>query len=676
MMMAMKQQVQQLLEHALVGMGITDTVPVVDVPENPEHGDYTTNIAMLLSKRLGQSPVKIALDLKNAIRKDQTLSYAGIIDHVEIAGPGFLNIYLSEASLINQLGEVLKNKKTYGFVTKSSFSEGTPASLKLKTGTKTGSKITGKISGDLSAGTVSTTGQKQGKNLRKTAADKNTERQNASDMHNVPQDFIPEKAKKRIMVEFAHPNTHKAFHIGHLRNITTGESIVRLFESQGHQVFRGNYQGDVGMHIAKALYALLELPPYKEQRQKVTGIHQRVEFLGKAYAAGSAMFEQDPNAQAFIKDLNALIYASAQRFAREEGRDPGTTDYVALVQNHRYPIETVYTLWKKTRQWSLDYFETVYKRVYTHYDRLFFESECLSGVDRAKDAVQKGVLAESEGAIIFDGKSHGTDTRVFVNNLGLPTYEGKELALAAMETSEFGALDRLIHVVGPEQKSFFAVTFKVEELLGMVKPGMQHHLVYGWVRLKHGKMSSRLGNVILGEWLLDEAKKSIYKILEKSASTYSQEQKDDIAEKAAIAAVKYSFLRVGISSDIAFDLEASVSFDGDSGPYLQYTYARCKSVLRKANSEGGTVDHYQLNPEERTLVRFILQFPDVVRDAAAAFAPNAICTYLFHLAQQFNLFYAKHPIVGNDLRLGLTSATAQTMKNGLSLLGIETMEQM
>ena len=415
----------------------------------------------------------------------------------------------------------------------------------------------------------------------------------------------------RIMVEFAHPNTHKAFHIGHLRNITTGESIIRLLESQGHDVIRVNYQGDVGMHIAKAMYALLKLSPYKEEVRLLSSprtrgssgesnsdfIKARVEFLGKAYAAGSKAFEEDAAAKEEIGYYNALIYAAAQRLAREKGIDPGTTDYLALVKpEYTDRLETVYALWKETRQWSLDYFETIYQRVGTRYDRYYFESECLAGVDLARAAVLKGVLKEDAGAVILDGKPYGIDTRVFINSKGLPTYEGKELKLSTMETTEFGKRDRIIHVVGGEQTSFFQVTFKAEERLGIVKPGVQHHLIYGWVKLKHGKMSSRSGNVVLGEWLLDEAKKSIYTILDttdekitlsessprRRGSSLSSSQKEDIAEKAAVAAVKYAFLRVGTLSEIAFDMETSISFDGDSGPYLQYTYARCKSVLRKA----------------------------------------------------------------------------------------------
>ena len=631
----MKDQIATLLTDVLQNMGIPGVVPEVEVPEDASHGDYTSNVAMILAKTLKKAPMEIALQVKEGIRNqesgirnqagDQNIGKRGqkksgklsqqnilsAIDRVEVAPPGFINIFLTEASLSSVISEVLKQKEA------------------VKTG-----------------------------------------------------------SAKRIMVEYAHPNTHKAFHIGHLRNITTGESIIRLLQSQGNEVIRANYQGDVGMHIAKALYSLLHSPLSLPSPQ--SPLSSRIDFLGKAYAAGSKAFEEDAAAKEEIVSLNALVYASAQRLAKERGIDPGTTDYMALVKDeYKDRMETVYTLWKETRQWSLDYFETIYKRVGSHYDRYYFESDCLAGVDLARQAAQKGVLKEDAGAVIFDGKPYGIDTRVFINSKGLPTYEGKELKLATMETTEHGKIDRLIHVVGPEQTSFFQVTFKAEELLGIVKPGVQYHLVYGWVKLKHGKMSSRSGNVVLGEWLLDEAKKAIYSILEKSESKYTKGEQEEIAEKAAIAAVKYAFLKVGTTSEIAFDIKESVNFQGDSGPYLQYTYARCKSVLRKAGVTPNLPkfpNYPNLNPEERSVLRLLTLFPDVVAQAAGELSPSALCTYLFKLAQAYNLFYAKHQIIGSSdssersdqatLRLSLTAATSQVLKNGLYLLGIQTLEQM
>ncbi|HRB83224.1 MAG TPA: arginine--tRNA ligase [Acinetobacter johnsonii] len=498
---------------------------------------------------------------------------------------------------------------------------------------------------------------------------------------------------KKIMVEFAHPNTHKSLHIGHLRNLSIGESLVRIFEYTGIGVIRANYQGDVGMHIAKAMYGLLNLSPFKEELSSITGVQARVDFLGKAYAAGSQAYESDPLAKEKIHDYNYLIYASAQRFQEEQGAQAGTTDYLQFVKGRKAELDIVYKVWKETRQWSLDYYETMYKVLGTHFDRYYFESECLIGVDMAREAVVDGVLKESEGAIIFDGKPFGLDTRVFVNSLGLPTYEAKELALSKKELSEFGKLDQIIHVVGPEQASFFQITFKSEELLG-IQINQQFHLAYGWVRLRQGKMSSRLGNVVTADQLISEVKKVIGVILEKSDTKHADE---NTATQIAVAAIKYSFLKVSTTQEIAFDLLDSVSAEGNSGPYLQYTFARTQSVLRKAEGEGlwakGREQKEDMNStlyalrstledEEILLLRILYFFDETVIEAADKYSPNIIANYLYTLAQSFNLFYQKQPILKADqeemrtFRLALTKSVGDTIKKGLYLLGIETPERM
>lgn len=672
----MKIEIQAFFAGIVKKLGIDNAVIVVTVPENPQHGDYTTNVAMLLAGRLKAPPVKIAHQIIDQIQTDQKNSPIPWLDRVEVAPPGFINLYVSKASLSNELRRVLAEKERYGETRYTSIThsdtgefEQKSSPIKREQNRKKNDSISDTKNGqEFDNNSVS----------EKKSAEKDTELSDQS----FGNTSLGRGNNKKIMVEFAHPNTHKAFHIGHLRNITTGESVVRLLESQGHTVIRANYQGDVGMHIAKALYALLNVSPFKDEVHTVMGVKNRVEFLGKAYAAGSKAFEEDEKAKERIKDFNYFVYASAERFAAERGLPKPTTDYLAFVEGDRTIVDTVFALWKETRQWSLDYFDSVYTRVSTHYDRFYFESECLGGVDRARDAVKKGVLKESDGAVIFDGKPHKLDTRVFVNSLGLPTYEAKELALSAMESTEFGDLDRIIHCVGPEQASFFKVTFKAEELLGIVKPDVQYHLAYGWVKLKEGKMSSRLGNVVLGEWLIEEVKKEVLSIIE-TTNKQQDIDKDAVSEALAIGAIKYAFLKVSTNQEIAFDLKESINTNGDSGPYLMYTYARCQSVLRKAgNTSDLRLDTRKkeaqslFGSEERLVARMILQFPDVVADAATRLTPNVLCTYLFQLAQQFNVLYAKEPIIGNDLRVALTAATAQVLKNGLYLLGINVLERM
>jgi len=450
---------------------------------------------------------------------------------------------------------------------------------------------------------------------------------------------------KKIMVEFAHPNTHKLFHIGHLRNISTGESVVRILESVGNKLIRSNYEGDVGMHIAKCLFGI------KSEKLKINSfktLQEKIEFIGKMYSAGTKAYEDDPKAKAEILKINKMIY----------DRDP-----------------KIMPLWTETRQWSLEYFNENYKRFYSHFDRCYFESEFYErGIEIVEEALKKGILEKSQGAIIFNGKKYGIDTRVFVNSLGLPTYEGKEPALAEKEFSDFGELDKVIHVVTPEQTSFFKVTFKVEELLDEKKyKDKQYHLIYEWVKLKAGKMSSREGNIIEANWLIDEVKK---KILEKSKCN------EETAEILAVASTKYSFLKNGTQTIIHFDIYESIAVDGNSAPYLIYTYVRCQSVLKKASFNNITMKQYNnLNTDELNVLRLINQFPEIVQEAAIQLSPNLIANYLYELAQKYNYFYQKNKILESEektkqFRLMLTQAVGKVIKEGLYLLGIKTVEKM
>jgi len=451
------------------------------------------------------------------------------------------------------------------------------------------------------------------------------------------------KAQKGIMVEFAHPNTHKQFHLGHLRTLCLGEVICRILTANGHLVYRANYQGDVGLHVAKSLWGLLKL-----KKATPRSLRGKIELLGKAYVKGNKAYETNEKAKVEIERLNKQIYSQDKEIIK---------------------------LWKETRKWSLDYFEEIYQRLGTKFDRLYFESQVAEkGKQMVLEGLKKKIFQESEGAIIFPGEKYGLHNRVFLNRKGLPTYEAKDLALAKKQFADFSPL-KIFHVVGPEQKGYFKVVFKALEQILPKTVGKEFHLMYGWVRLKKGKMSSRTGKVVLGEWLLDEVKKQLLKKFKTP---------EKIAEKIAVGAVKYSLLKFNTLSEVVFDIKESINLEGDSGPYLQYTYARCQSVLAKAENvkiEKITVGSH-LKAEEISLLRSLYQFPEVVQEAGKKLAPNLICNFLFDLAQKYNLFYNKLSILKADnvnsvnFRLFLTSAVSKVLKNGLDLLGIEAPEKM
>lgn len=456
-----------------------------------------------------------------------------------------------------------------------------------------------------------------------------------------------QKKRTRYLIEFAHPNTHKPFHIGHLRNIIIGEAISRLLESQGNEVIRVNYQGDVGLHIAKVMWGIKKLG-FSDPKD----IEKRANFLGKAYVEGNLANEEELKE---VREINKKLY------------DKSDSELNGLYQ--------------QTRRWSLDYFDAIYKRVGTTFKRFYFESETADeGKKIAEEALKKGILVKSKGAVIYPGEKDGLHSRVFLTSEGLPTYEAKDLGLAKLQSDEFNP-DKIIHIVGADQKGYFEVLFKVLEKLNPDLGKKEVHLSYGLVSSNLGKMSSRKGNVIAGKALLDGAKKTIID---------QYKTPEDVAEQIAVGAVKYSFLRVAALQDIVFDRGKATSLQEDSGPYLQYTYARTQSVFEKAllrpsatdgqAGEGRNIqDSFVLNKEELSVIKSVARFSDIVRSAANEYAPHILCEYIFSLAQTYNNFYSKHKIIesaNKSVRLLITRAVGNSIKNGLTMLGIEAPKRM
>lgn len=456
-------------------------------------------------------------------------------------------------------------------------------------------------------------------------------------------------ADKKVLVEFAHPNTHKAFHIGHLRNITTGESILRLLNNVGYRAVAVNYQGDVGMHIAKALWGITRLREEFEMI-KDKSLAERVSFLGRAYALGGTTFETDESVQKEIIGFNEKIYT------RDES------------------ISELYTL---TRRWSLEYFDSIYARVGTRFERLFFESEVAErGKELVLGNVDTGIFEHSDGAVIFAGSKVGLHDRVFINSKGFPTYEGKEIGLAELQNKEF-APDEVIHITGREQSDYFKVVFAAIDRVFPELAGKERHISYGWVALKHGKMSSRTGNVVLGEWLLDEVEKTITEVM----ADREMDDKEQTIRSVALGAVKYAMLKTGVNNDISFDINESVSTTGDSGVYILYTTARIKSILRKMGAISGVVVPPMVEPQEHQLSLMLAQYPQVTERAATNHDPSEVAKYLFGLSQTFSSFYDACPVsqaTGDvqQFRVTLIDATRQVLEHGLHLLGIPQVDKM
>lgn len=440
-----------------------------------------------------------------------------------------------------------------------------------------------------------------------------------------------ENAGRRVMVEYTDPNPFKEMHIGHLMSNVIGEAVARGEENAGATISRACYQGDVGPHVARALWGL---------REAGTTDPATAEEIGKAYAHGSRAYEESAKAKEEIDALNRAIY---------KGDD-----------------EEVMTLWRKGRDVSLEAFEGMYKVLGTKFDYYFFESETAGpGIELARQAQEKGILVQSEGALIFPGEERGLHTLVFITSQGTPTYEAKELGLAFAKEERWPS-DRSYILTAAEQVGHFKVALAALADIAPALAEKTSHIPHGFLRLTSGKMSSREGNVITAASLIDDMTKA------------AEKKNPDplIAQQVALAAIKYMILRQAPGGDIIFDPEKSLSLEGDSGPYLQYAYVRAKTVLEKAgkkgSADGAPADAYLLE-------RLIARYPSVAARAAREKAPHHVAQYLTQLAGQWNSFYAAERIIGADhesYKLFVAEAFANTMKNGLTLLGIPAPEKM
>ena len=544
-------------------------------------GDYASNVAMILSKKEQKSPRELAEEIAEKLRGQGELK--GIVEKIEVAGPGFVNFFLSNKYLTDEVSEVLSEKEAYG------------SGVRWE--------------------------------------------------------------EKKVMVEYTDPNPFKQFHIGHLMSNTIGESLSRLIEFSGAEVKRACYQGDVGMHVAKSIWGIRELLKEKKLSIEEIGemeLDEKAAFLGKGYAMGAAGFEENEESKKAINDLNKVIY---------ERSDEG--------------VNKIYDL---GRRWSLDYFETIYERLGTKFDYYFFESEAGPlGLDLVKSHLTDGIFEESEGAVVFKGEKYGLHTRVFINSLGLPTYEAKELGLAKTKADKF-VYDKSIIVTGNEINAYFKVLLKAMSLIYPDLAEKHIHIGHGMLNLKYGKMSSRTGNVVTGEGLMSDVGEEIRKKMEETGKIKEIENVDKVVNAVLVGAIKYSMLKQSPGKDIVFDFETSLSFEGDSGPYLQYAFARAMSVLLKSDKEiPSSMTTEGLVEEELEVLRWVYRFEEVVDLATKEMSPNFVCSYLIELASRFNHFYTECKIVGNERegdRLMITAAVAGILKNGLRLLGIETVEKM
>ncbi|OGI45477.1 arginine--tRNA ligase [Candidatus Nomurabacteria bacterium GWB1_40_6] len=461
---------------------------------------------------------------------------------------------------------------------------------------------------------------------------------------------------KKVMIDYTQPNPFKPFHIGHLMSNAIGESISRLLEFSGAQMARANYQGDVGLHIAKALYGLLN----NEKLQSKIGSHNlQATNIGRAYVFGAGEYENNEEAKKEIDEINKKVYAKS---------DP--------------KINEIYAWGFKV---TMEAFEDLYKTLGTKFDFYFLESQMMSiGMDIVRANIGE-VFEESDGAVVFKAEKYNQEgepqlhTRVFITSQGLPTYEAKELGLTEEKFKTNPGMDLSIVVTATEQMDYMRVVTKAISLIRPDFANRMKHITHGMMRFASGKMGSRKGNVITGEALLNDVRDAI---LERMTNRdFSNEEREKVASDVGVSAIKYSILKQSIGGDIIYDFEKSISFEGDSGPYLQYSYARANSVLEKAQKENILPDFETVPEETFEVEKLLYKFPEIVLKSAREYEPHYIANYLIEVARAYNSFYGNMVIVSKEdktssYKVALTYAFSFVMKTGLHLLGIATPKKM
>lgn len=446
-------------------------------------------------------------------------------------------------------------------------------------------------------------------------------------MANTATDLAQSLKDNEILVEFGDPNPFKEMHIGHLYSYIAGDSICRLLEASGATVRRLSYHGDVGLHVAKAIWAM--------QTEAKSNDGQSLD-IGGYYRLGNEAYEGSEEAKQQIQVINEHIYK----------RDN----------------ESINKLYQSGKEASFKYFDGVLSDLAIKTDKRYFESESAeTGTQFVRAHIGK-VFKESEGAIIFDGERVGLHTRVFITSKSLPTYEAKDLGLAELKDRDYPAANRSIIITAHEQSEYFKVMLAALLEFDEKLAAKTMHISHGFVTLSSGKMSSRKGDVYSASSLLHDVE------------TEAKKRYPSSPTSTHLAAIRYGFLKHRLGSDIIYDLAESVSLEGNSGPYLQYAHARARSILSKKQSNLTDTGDIKLDAAERSLARKISQYPEVVKQATIELLPHHICTYLYELAQNFNRFYEKSRVIGDNreaVRLKLVESYTKVLKNGLGLLGIE-----
>ncbi len=607
------EKIKQLLKLVISTLyGVEVEANVVAAPKDTG-ADFATNIAMSLTKTLKRNPLEIAEEIRGELLR-QAESENGVVDNVEVAKPGFINIKLGDGFYKDEIATYQKDF-----------------------------------------------------------------------LNNISQD---EYLDKTVICEFSDPNPFKILHVGHLYTSMVGDAMSRIIEFAGGKVVRANFGGDVGLHVAKNMYALLQHVDRISDKMTPT---EKAELMAESYVEGSTAYEEDEKAKQEIVEINQKIYKIAA--AGEEVVAKLEEEVESSEGNAKSDVEKdllIAKVYYWGRKASYQYFEDFYRNIGVKFDRYYPESTVAGkGLEVVKRELKNGVYEESDGAVVFKGEKYGLHTRVFINKNGLPTYEAKDVGLIFTKWADYH-FDKSVIITGNDIVDYMKVVLKSIEQYAPELSSRTLHITHGQVKLPgKEKMSSRKGNFLKAVDVINLINDELFEVqknVNSSRGNSSETEQKKVDSKILFGAIRYAFLKYKVGGDIIFDVDESVSMTGNSGPYLQYAAVRAQKVLgkifesqSKQTSKEIAQNSWTLNDFEKSLIKKVMQYKSVLEEAVKELAPSKICTYLYEIAQEFSRFYENVQVVGSDFEVErgeIVLAYLKVLTHGLSLLGIEVPEKM
>ncbi len=484
---------------------------------------------------------------------------------------------------------------------------------------------------------------------------------------------LGESNENTRMIEYSSPNTNKPLHLGHIRNVLLGYSVAEILKAAGCTVYKTQIINDRGIHICKSMLAWKR---FGHGETPESANLKGDKLVGNYYVK----FDQE-----YKKEVNDLITSGSTQEGAEK-QAPLFLEARKMLQKWESGDPETVELWKMMNSWVYEGFNVTYRNLGVDFDKLYYESDTyLLGKDTIEKGLQTGIFYRKEdGSVWCDLTENGLDEKLVLRSDGTSVYMTQDIGTAIQRAKDFTNLNGMVYTVGNEQDYHFKVLFLILKKLGYSWANQLHHLSYGMVDLPSGKMKSRKGIVVDADDLMDEMTGTARIISQKLGKLegYSEEEKEELYRIIGLGALKYFILKIDPKKRILFDPEASVDFQGNTGSFIQYTYARIRSILRKADFDYSTPGLIELHEKEKELIKQLEIYPEIIQQAAKNYSPAIIANYTYELVKEFNSFYQNVHILGEEnqdkkvFRVRLSRKVADTIKSAFSLLGIQVPERM